>query len=43
MGDVALMPLYWDIRPTLALRGVRGIRKELGSNMTWNVWEWDKQ
>jgi peptide/nickel transport system substrate-binding protein len=43
MGDVALMPLYWDIRPTLALRDVRGIRKPLGSNMTWNIWEWDRQ
>jgi peptide/nickel transport system substrate-binding protein len=42
MGDVALMPMYWDIRPTLALREVRGIRKSLGSNMTWNVWEWEK-
>jgi hypothetical protein len=37
------MPLYWDIRPILALREVTGPRKTLGTNMVWNIWEWDKQ
>ena len=42
IGEVALMPLYWDIDPALALKSVRGVAKKSGSVATWNMWEWDK-
>lgn len=38
MGDVALMPLYWEVKPLLAVRGVKGIR----GYEPWNFHEWDK-
>ncbi len=37
MGDVALMPLYWQVDPALALNGVRGF-----DLTTWNFFAWDK-
>jgi peptide/nickel transport system substrate-binding protein len=37
MGDIALMPLYWDIRVVLAVQGV----KQLNTG-PWNVLHWDK-
>jgi len=41
MGDVPLMPLYWEPRPILALRGVRGDIHP--HNSGWNVFTWDKE
>jgi len=43
IGEVALMPLYWDIDPALALKGVNGVAKKSGSVTTWNMFEWDKE
>lgn len=39
MGDVAVMPLHWSIEPTLAMKGVTGIR----GDTAWNIFEWDKR
>ncbi len=39
MGDVALMPLYWEVEPTLVANGVKGVTL---SN-TWNLFDWDKE
>lgn len=36
MGDVALMPLYWQVEPVLIAKGVRGVT----INDTWNIFEW---
>jgi hypothetical protein len=38
MGDVALMPLLWEVEPVLVAKGVRGVQM---SN-TYNIFEWDK-
>ncbi len=40
IGEVALMPLYWDIDPALALKHVKGVAKKSGSIATWNMFEW---
>jgi ABC-type transport system substrate-binding protein len=42
MGDVAIIPLYWELAPLLALRGVRGIGGMMDNTNTWNMFEWDK-
>ncbi len=39
MSDVALMPLYWEVEPTLIAKGVKGVTL---SN-TWNLFDWDKE
>ncbi len=41
MEDIALMPLYWEPRPILALRTVRGDIHP--HNSGWNVFTWDKE
>jgi peptide/nickel transport system substrate-binding protein len=41
LGDVAAMPLYWDVDPVLALKGVKNIGRNAGVN-TWNMFQWDK-
>jgi peptide/nickel transport system substrate-binding protein len=41
MGDVALMPLYWEVVPVLMLKGVRG-PKAVRNEATHNIFEWDK-
>lgn len=38
MNDVALMPLYWEVAPTLIAKGVSGVV----ADNTWNIFEWDK-
>ena len=43
MGDVALMPLYWDLDPILMLKGVRGVATPGGSMNLANVFDWDKE
>jgi peptide/nickel transport system substrate-binding protein len=42
MGDVALMPLYWEVVPTLMLKGVTG-PKHVRNDSTHNIFEWNKQ
>ena len=41
MGNVVLMPLYWEIVPILMVQGVRG-PKHVGTDTTRNVFEWDR-
>jgi peptide/nickel transport system substrate-binding protein len=41
MGDVASMPLFWDLDPILMLRNVRGVALETGS-LNENVLQWTK-
>jgi len=41
MGNVVLMPLYWEIVPTLMVKGVRG-PKHGATESTRNIFEWDR-
>jgi peptide/nickel transport system substrate-binding protein len=41
MGDIARMPLYWEVRSVLYLKGMKG--DIFPYNTTWNLQEWDKQ
>ncbi len=41
MGEVAFMPLYWEVRPVLALGHVVGDIHP--SNAGWNAYEWDRK
>ena len=43
MGDVAFMPLYWDIDPILVSNGVKNVGLNADSRNTWNIFEWDKE
>lgn len=40
MGDLAFMPLHWELRPILMLRSVKGDIHPY--NPGWNSFEWDK-
>lgn len=40
MGDVAWMPLYWEVRPVLMLASVQADIE--ANNSGWNVFEWRK-
>jgi len=40
-SEVALMPLFWEPRPVLALMGVKGDIHP--NNAGWNVFTWDKE
>jgi ABC-type transport system substrate-binding protein len=44
MTDIAMMPLYWDLDPILALAGVRGLPNPTAPKRvhTWNVATWDR-
>ncbi len=42
MGDVALMPLYWEIVPILAVKGVAG-PKVVRNEATLNFFRWQKE
>jgi peptide/nickel transport system substrate-binding protein len=42
MADVALMPLYYDLDPTIMLKGVRGVATANGAVNLANVLAWDK-
>jgi peptide/nickel transport system substrate-binding protein len=44
MTEVAVMPMYWDLDPILAVAGVTGLPTPSapGRVHTWNVWEWDR-
>ncbi len=41
MGNVVLMPLYWEVVPTLMVKGVTG-PKHVGTDTTRNIFQWDK-
>ncbi len=41
MGVVFYHPFYWDVRPTLMLKGVTG-PKLVNQASAGNIWEWDK-
>jgi peptide/nickel transport system substrate-binding protein len=41
MGDIALMPLYWEVLPILMVRGVTGPYMQ-GSDATPNIFDWNK-
>jgi peptide/nickel transport system substrate-binding protein len=41
MGDIALMPLYWQVSPILMLRGITGPKIQ-GSEATTNIYQWDR-
>jgi peptide/nickel transport system substrate-binding protein len=41
IGDIAIMPMYWDIEPVLHLAPVKGISHG-GQNTTWNFFQWSK-
>jgi peptide/nickel transport system substrate-binding protein len=43
LGEVALMPLYYDLDPTLMLKGVRGVATPRGAINLANVLAWDKE
>jgi ABC-type transport system substrate-binding protein len=42
MGDAALIPLFWEQGPVLALKGIRGIKGSAENMNTWNIFEWDR-
>jgi hypothetical protein len=41
MGEVAIMPLFWDIELALATKSVKGDVSAV--NAGWNVFTWDKE
>jgi peptide/nickel transport system substrate-binding protein len=41
MGDVALMPLYWESAPIFMVKGVKD--SVVGSRMSYRFFEWDKE
>lgn len=43
MGDVAFMPIYWEVFPILALGSVKGTLHPGKGDVTWNIFEWDKE
>ena len=32
LGEMAVMPLYWDVDPVLAVRGVKNVGRNAGGN-----------
>jgi len=41
LGDVALIPLYFDVDAIVMLKGVKGPIG--GTYVEWNFFEWDKE
>jgi len=41
MGSVVVMPLYWEVVPTLMVKGVTG-PKHVGTDTTRNIFQWDR-
>lgn len=41
MGDIALMPLYWQVVPILMVEGIVGPKMQT-NEATHNIWEWDR-
>jgi peptide/nickel transport system substrate-binding protein len=42
LGDVAIIPMYFNVAPVLSLKGVRGIGGMVDNSNAWNAFEWDK-
>lgn len=42
LTDVAVIPLYWEVLPVLALKGVK-TNKMVGVAATWNFFGWDRE
>jgi peptide/nickel transport system substrate-binding protein len=42
IGDVALMPLIWEVESVAMLRGISGPASN-GGVSTWNMYQWDRQ
>lgn len=42
IGDLGIMPLYWDVNTVLMARGVRG-PKIVKGEATQNIFEWDRE
>jgi peptide/nickel transport system substrate-binding protein len=42
LGDVAFIPMYWNVVPVISLRGVRGIGGMVDNSNSWNAFEWNK-
>jgi peptide/nickel transport system substrate-binding protein len=40
LGDVAMMPAYWEVQPVVMARGVKADISP--TNPGWNVFQWDK-
>jgi peptide/nickel transport system substrate-binding protein len=40
MGDIAMMPAYWEVQPVVMVRGVKADISP--TNAGWNVFTWDK-
>ena len=41
MGDVAMMPFYWEVLPVLKVQGIKDHRVRTGNN-TWFFFDWDR-
>ena len=41
MGNVAVLPLYWEVAPVVLVKGVTG-HPFVHSNATWMFYQWDK-
>jgi peptide/nickel transport system substrate-binding protein len=42
LGDVAIMPLYWEVAPVLSLKGIKAVRIA-DSTATWDMLAWDRE
>jgi peptide/nickel transport system substrate-binding protein len=42
MGNVALMPLWWNTEPALLTKGTKGPLL-VRNTATWNIFDWDKE
>ncbi len=43
LTDVAFIPLYWELSPVLAVKGVKHIGGHAGNINTWNMYQWDRE
>ncbi len=41
LGDIAMMPMYFDVNPVLILKGVKG--PVGGTQLEWNFFDWNKE
>jgi peptide/nickel transport system substrate-binding protein len=43
MGDVAFMPIYWEVYSIVSQGSVKGAFNPSKTDMSWNAFEWDKE
>ena len=43
MGDLAVLPLLWQVAPVLAREGITGVEKSARNTPTRFIFEWDKR